>query len=227
MLTTESYLRDLEKEYQKSTLRDERFELTKALYAYLENQLKKEPKNIQVLIQLGVLSWEPFHRQEEAITYLERAIEYDPKTTEARFWLAKCYYHDYCDYARVEAILLEALSIDPKKPECLSLLASDIIDIRGDVAKALSCFEEAIDYAPDWPILRYSAAQFYLDKKDVASAKSQIDYVFNHCTPLLQKPKNFIERYWENAVTGRSWSDMKEEFKDLTNPTCSLSCLRS
>jgi tetratricopeptide (TPR) repeat protein len=43
------------------------------------------------------LSWEPFHKQEQAIVYLQQALEYDPANVETRFWLAACYYHDFCD----------------------------------------------------------------------------------------------------------------------------------
>lgn len=212
-------LKELEKQFQKAILTDvsgdELSRLIEIWYSYLKNELAKNPKNVEVLIELGVLAWEPFHQQEEAIAYLENAIIYDPKNTEARFWLAKCYYHDYCDYQKVEDILLEALSIDPTKPECLALLAENIVDKRGDIDKSIACYQKAVDYAPDWPILRHSIARLYLKKKDIAAAMVHINYAFNHFTPLLDIPKNFIEYYYEGVVTGRRFSDIREDFKSL------------
>ncbi len=212
-------LDELEREYQATAITNppvsELFSLDRRYYSYLEEKNKQNPHDIQTLIHLGMLSWEPFHKQEKAIEYLEKAIEYDPNNVEARFWLAKCYYHDYCDYERVKKILLEALSIDPQRADCLDLLSGVIRDMSEDWKEAIKYAEKAILYAPDWPMLRASLAELYLKIKDTDKAEFQIQQAFVHFKPLATYPKNFVEDYYEGIVTGRSWTNLSKEFANI------------
>ncbi|MBS0607226.1 MAG: tetratricopeptide repeat protein [Verrucomicrobia bacterium] len=205
----------LEKKYQL-TIRtlpvSKMFEFDKQYRAYLEKQISSDPNNVQALIHLGVLSWEPFHEREKAVEYLSKTIALDSKNVEARFWLAKCYYHDFCAYAKSREVLLEALEIDPNSPECLSLLASVIMDTTENINEAISCYEKAIISAPDWPALYRSLSQLCLDNNNPAKAESCVRKGLK-CKPLAVPPKNDIEDYFEKIVTERSGLDPEGKFE--------------
>ena len=184
-------------------------------FCYLEEEIKKNPIDIPTLLHLGILSWEPFHRQEEAIVYLEKVIAYDPKNVDARFWLAKCYYHDYCAYEKVKALLLEALEINPNRADCLALLGSLVLDSSNSLKEAIFYYEKAIKQAPNWPMLRYVIAEFYLQAKDIKSAEYHAQEALAQFKPSDPPSKNFIEDYYKDVVTGRGWKDFQKEFAPL------------
>lgn len=208
----------LEREYQIASISgaktSELFALDEAYRRYLEAVLKDAPNDVQVLIQLGVLSWEPFHEDEKAIEYLAKAIALDPQNVEARFWLATCYYHDFCAYEKARTLLMEALKIDPYRPECLSLLASIVIDTTKNIGEAINLYLLAIDYAPNWPILYRSIVELYLEIGDLKQAEVYVQKGLR-CQPLTTPPKNTIEEYFENIVSGRSWTHHQEKFYKL------------
>jgi tetratricopeptide (TPR) repeat protein len=206
---------ELEQRYQLASSVDELIEIDEEYYSYLEDQIKEDPKNIQALVHLGVLSWEPFHKNEKAIEYLERAIKYDPKNIEARFWLAKCYYHDYCAYEKARQILLEALQIDPNRPEGLSLLALVIGDTTEDWNEAIAYLEKAIQYEPEWPMLRFSLGSRYLEIGEIALAELQAQKIQELSLLRHEKPKNGVEDYYESVVTGRNMRDIQESLGHL------------
>lgn len=206
---------DLEKSYITAADVGERLKIDRQYFQCLEGAIKTDPKNIKFLIHLGVLSWEPFHKQEQAITYLERAIEYDPKNVDARFWLAKCYYHDYCNYEKAKQLLLEALQLDPSRADCLCILTSIIGDTTKDWHEAIGYLENAILYAPDWPILYLCLASLYLRVNNVSSAMLQI-HKLEKLLPLPQvSPRNAIEDYYETIVTCRNNRNIKQEIAEL------------
>ena len=168
--TMQKELINLENSYLAASNTDERFEVDKQYLHYLEELIKNNPKNVQYLIYLGVLSWEPFHKPEQGIAYLQKAIEEDPKNIEARFWLAKCYYHDFCAYDKAKELLLEALQFDPTRADCLCILTSIIEDTTKNWKEAINYLERAIQYAPDWPMLYLCLASLYLRVGDVKAA---------------------------------------------------------
>ena len=170
----------------------ELFVLDREYRCYLENVLKDDPDNIQALIHLGVLSWEPFHEDEKAIEYLTKAIALDPQNTDARFWLATCYYHDFCAYEKSRNLLLEALTIDLNKPECLSLLASIVIDTTKNISEAIELYTKAIKSGQNWPVLYRSIAELYLEINDTKKAEFYTQQGLQ-CKPLTTWPKNNIE----------------------------------
>ena len=212
------FLEKLEEEYQKNAAQaglDERMRMHEKYFSYLEKQIKKNPIDIPTLLHLGILSWEPFHRQEEAIIYLEKVIAYDPKNVDARFWLAKCYYHDYCAYEKVKALLLEALEINPNRADCLALLGSLVLDSSNSLKEAIFYYEKAIKQAPNWPILRQVIAGFYLQNNDIKSAEYHAQQALAQFKPPDSPPKNFIEDYYEDVVTGRAWVSFQKSSEKL------------
>ncbi len=208
----------LEKRYQEAwssnASASELFALDKEYYAWLENAFKQNPSNVDVLIHLGIMSWEPFHESERAIEFLQKAISLDPENVEARFWLAKCYYHDYCSYERAKQLLLEAIQIDPHRADCLSLLSSIIMDTTKNITEAIQYREKAVLEASDWPMLRFMLANLYLQIGEVEKAEFHAKKGLE-CNQLTTSPKNDIDDYYEKIVTGRRWKNLESRFKDL------------
>lgn len=206
---------EIEKQYLASTTVDEHFEIDNMHRAYLEKKIEENPKNIQALIQLGVLCWEPFHEQNRALEYLEKAVEYDPQNVDALFWGAKCIYHDFCAYEGAKQLLRLALTIDPKRADCLDLLATIIEDFDRNDAEALEYVKKAVELAPDWPACRAFLVSLYVKLHDIPSAERELEKLEELCKLPLIKPKNGVEDYYENIVTGRGSKMMAERIAAL------------
>jgi tetratricopeptide (TPR) repeat protein len=184
-------------------------------YICLQQDLRKNPRDVAVLIQIGALEFEYFHHHEIAIDYLQRAIELDPKNIDAHFWLAACLYHDFCDYERARQMLEKALQLDPARADCLSLLASISWHSGEPLINAINYLRKAIKFAPDWPLLRHKLATLLLELNQIEQAEQQIREALALVRPLPRQTQNEVEYYYENVVTGRAWSDVKNEFKEL------------
>lgn len=205
---------ELEKKYQATSDVDELYAVDKKYQMYLEKHLETNQKDIKALIHLGVLCWEPFHEQEKAIQYLTKAVAYDPQNIDARFWLAKCYYHDYCNYEKAKSLILEALKIDLNRADCLSLLASIILDTTENLNESIAYLEKAVNQAPDWPMLRFSLASFYLEKNQIQLAEQQVSKIQELANPPLNL-RNAIEDYYETIVTGRNKENILVSIQNL------------
>jgi len=184
-------------------------------FEHLKQMNVKDPKNVDVLIQLGALEFEYFHRHNAAIEYFNQAIQYEPNNVDARFWLATCFYHDFCDYEQAEEVLLEALKRDPQRADCLSLMASIIRWTDRPLLKAIECVKQAMKFAPDWLVLRIQLIELLLEadhvKEAEVEAKKTIEFL-----PKTPKPiRNEVERYYETIITGRAWTDGKEKIDEL------------
>lgn len=208
-------LSEIEKRYLASSTVDEHFEIDDMHRTYLKKLIEKDPQNIQALIQLGVLCWEPFHDDIKAIEYLEKAIKYDPQNIDARFWLAKCYYHDNCAYEKAKQLLKDALNIDPKRSDCFHLLATIIEDFDRNNEEALKYVKKAVEFAPDWPANIAFLVSLYIETNDIPSAEREILKLEKLTKLPLVKPKNGVEDYYETIVTGRSNKMMIERIVTL------------
>jgi tetratricopeptide (TPR) repeat protein len=189
--------------------------LSQQYIAYLQEKLKKNPRDTQALIHFGVLSWEPFHKYETAVESLKKALEYDPMNVDAHFWLANCYYQDRCEYEKSEEMALKALAIDPTRADCLCLLGIINWDYHENLQMAIHYLEKAVRYAPDWPMIRHLLATLFLRSKDIKSAEFHVEKALELSKVIPIKPRNGVEKYYENVITGRSWVNIKEEFQAL------------
>lgn len=206
---------DLENRYSNVSDPLELINLDKKYFEYLLDAIKIDPQNISILIHLGVLSWEPFHKQEQAIAYLQKAIEYDPINVEARFWLAKCFYHDFCDYKNAQILLEEALKIDPQRADCLSIFTSIIHDTTKDWNKCIIYLQKAIQSSPDWPQLYFCLATEYLKVNRIADAEIQADKIEKLIPLPVTRVRNGVEYYYETIVTGRSNKNIQKDLLEL------------
>lgn len=182
-------------------------------YQYLQAlqvKLKQNPNDIQTLILLGFIMFEPFHNPEEAEKYLLQAIHKDPNNVDARFWLAKVYYHEFIDEKKTKQILEEALKINPNRADCLSLMASVLIGIGRKPEEYVAYLERAVEQEPDWVLTQHFLASVLLKLGRFTEAE-------NHAKQALsllnsrRLPKDIIGEYYESVVTGRSESKYSKD----------------
>ncbi len=87
--------------------------------------------------------------------------------------------------------------------------------MSNNVEQAIFYYEQAIKAAPDWPMLRHVIAALYLQINDVKSAEYHAQKALEYFKPLTSLPKNFIEDYYEDAVTGKSWTNYQNKSEKL------------
>jgi hypothetical protein len=86
-------------------------------------------------------------------------------------------------------------------------------DLHHNIREGINYLEKAIEYAPDWPMLRHLVARLYLEINDIKSAERHVQKAFELFNPTSHTPLNAIEYYYENIITGRSWTNLQKEFK--------------
>ena len=181
----------------------------------LRKNLEKNPEDVNSLIHLGALEFECFHNINEATLLLEKAIQIDPLNPKPKFWLAMCFFYDCFQYSNAQKLLKEALELDPKQPECLSLLGWIIRETDGPINEAIQYVQQALLYAPDWPMLRWQIARFFLLIDNVEAAENEVQKAFQIRPLDPHKITNEVERYYEDVVTGRGWKDIVKEFDHI------------
>jgi|SRR5579863_1667495 len=112
-------------------------------------KLKSDPKNPQLLNQIG-LTFKSAHQFKEAAGYFQKSLQYDPKNIGVRADYASClYYTGDVDEALAE--LNKTLAYDPKHAG--TLMNIGIIKWKGknDVDGAVAAWEKLLQYHPDFP----------------------------------------------------------------------------
>jgi tetratricopeptide (TPR) repeat protein len=200
-------LKSLEALYLEADSIKEKLEIDRRYRLVLENNLDKNPQDIEALIQLGFLYWDSFHEQNKAIEYLEKAIRLDPKNIDAKYWLAKCLYHDFCDYEKSKKLIIETLSINPNRADCLALISAIIEDTTENYEEAVNYLKKAIQNEPTWPHLRFFLSSLYIEQKELNLAKKELNKGVELLRLSSKDPKNAMEEYYEVVVTGKKNQD--------------------
>jgi tetratricopeptide (TPR) repeat protein len=186
------------------------------VFNHLQDDVKQNPKDIQLQILLGAMMFEPFHETDKAIAIFEQAIEIEPLNVDAHFWMAKCFYHDYVDFERTQAILQKALALDAKRADCLSLMASVITDLGGTPLRRLEYLEQAVKQAPDWISPRQYLVQTLMELGDMDRAYAEVIITLSFVKTQKEiQPSNPVEAYYESVVTGRTWCNVEKKLIHL------------
>jgi len=186
------------------------------VFKNLQEQVNKHPQDIQSQVLLGAMMFEPFHKTEQGIEILKKVIETEPHNVDAHFWLAKCFYHDYVDAQRAKEILQQALKLDTKRADCLSLMASVVTDLGLSLKERLFYLEQAVQQAPDWITPRQYLAQTLMELGNTEKAEIEVMTALSVVDVQTGiQPSNPVEEYYESAVTGRIWPNIKEELTQL------------
>lgn len=173
-----------------------------------------DPQDIKSLILLGALEFIKFPERDRSVKYLQKAIQLDPGNVDARFWYGVCLYQCFSEPDRAEVIISTALKLDPNRSDCLSLMAYIHWD-KKNLEVSLEFLKKAIQISPNWPMLRVELIYLLINLGRLEEAEREIE----HATELLKQeikiPENEVEHYYENTVTGRSWTNIGEKLDQL------------
>jgi cytochrome c-type biogenesis protein CcmH/NrfG len=112
-------------------------------------KLKADPKNPEILNQLGTL-YKATHQFQEASSYYQKALEADPKNVAARTDLASCmFYQGDADGAIGQ--LQQALTYDPKDANSLFNLGMIRLQAKNDTAGAITSWRQLLKLNPKLP----------------------------------------------------------------------------
>ncbi len=125
--------------------------------APLLEQLKKDPKNSDLLFQVGNI-YKATHQFKDAAGYYDKALQADPKNIAIRTELASCLYYDG-DVDGAISQLQQSLNYDPKDPN--SLFNLGVIKWQGkqDGPGALAAWQELLKSNPQLSADRKEAVQ--------------------------------------------------------------------
>jgi cytochrome c-type biogenesis protein CcmH/NrfG len=117
--------------------------------APLVEKLRSEPKNPQLLNQIGLI-YENAHQFKDAAAYFEKSLQNDPRNIGVRADFASCLFYTG-DVDGALAQLNQSLAYDPKHAG--TLMNIGIIKLRGknDVEGAVAAWEKLLQYHPDFP----------------------------------------------------------------------------
>lgn len=191
---------------------------TKQDFEYLstiEERLKKNPNDVNALVERGFLYMEPFHWSEEALATFQQAVALDKTNVDAYFWLAKSLYHDHFEEKEAKRILEIALSIDPNRADCHDLLASVLNTLGEDSDKSIEHLKKTIALEPTWIFPRIALSYYFLEKKNIEQAEQiAIEAMKIYESMIFPKPTTPIEEYYEDCITGRT-AQQKNSFTEL------------
>jgi tetratricopeptide (TPR) repeat protein len=180
----------------------------------LKSKLLYNPQDIKSLIELGVFEFLKCSDRENAVRSFRKAIQLDASNVDARFWLGFCFYRYYSDYEGAKKFLYEALRLDHHRSDCLSLIAFINWDKGGSLIDSLAVLEKAIQISPDWPLLRIESIYILLNlcRFDAAEQAIEKTYVL---TQTIKTPENTMNHYYEDVITGRTWTNLAERLEKL------------
>jgi tetratricopeptide (TPR) repeat protein len=181
----------------------------------LEKKIRVNSDDIDSLVSLGIMMFEPYHQPDEAVRLLKEATYRNPQNSDAWFWLAKCYVHGFVDSLQAKEALERAIKIEPNRADCLSLMASVLMDLKVAPEECLRWINLAIEQSPDWITPRKERVAILLKMKLYDEAEAEIHRAIAVIKPYTAEPKDSIEEYYEEAVTGRSRPNIHRELTDL------------
>jgi len=111
--------------------------------------LRKDPNNLQALINIGNLYFDT--RQDQlAIDHYQRALSIDPRNVNVRTDMAVCYRRRGNPDKAVEE-LKKVISIDPRHSQSRYNLGVILIHDKHDIEGGIKAWEGLLDYIPDYP----------------------------------------------------------------------------
>ncbi|MFC1854713.1 tetratricopeptide repeat protein, partial [Candidatus Dependentiae bacterium] len=185
-----------------------------------DNDLEKTPDDYNMLKEKAFLSFTfPRVNMRKAEADCKRFLKLYPDNVDTLFSLAyRTFINSYNDFTQNEksrSLLEKALKINPKRADCYSLLA-DIERFSGkDIETSIYYLKKAIELEPAWINPRIKLSYYFSENNDFDMAEKVAQEAFKTFKSLkFSKPKNDIERYYEEGITGRT-PDREPVFKKL------------
>lgn len=159
-------LTELEKAIRK--MDEEEYDTAESMFKEI---LKKEPKNSEVVHNLGVIEIAR-NNYEEAVKHFINATKMNPKNFQSYFLLADCYMN-LGEYKKAEAALNNANSI---KSDEFALLKLAGVELElGDLKKAENIYNQILSKNPNFYDASVGLAKIRLEKGKVDEAMTLVN----------------------------------------------------
>jgi tetratricopeptide (TPR) repeat protein len=135
--------------YGKANAYDQADLLERSVMIY-EQSLKKDPKSVPALMNLGGIYFRR-GKFEQAIPYYEKVVRLNPKHYQGHYWLAVCYWKLERYYAAINT-LEEVVESLPTFKDALNLMG-DCYERVGEGAKAEHYYLKAISADPEGRVI--------------------------------------------------------------------------
>ena len=183
----------------------------------LKSKLVKNPNNVELLLKIGMLLFDPFIDMDEGLPYFEKAIKLDPKNPDLPFWTGYALYHDQCAYEKSKKLFEQALSLDPNRSEFHYMIFYVLWHMTEDENVGLKHLLKAIKLQPEWIDPRTQYVTYLIDKNKFNEAKKELSMVYKILNKQYKTKKrvgiNTLEKYYiNNSGEGsyeltKSWID--------------------
>lgn len=179
--------------------------------ARLDQELEKNPNNVEALIHKAILFFEFYQKIDEAEVMLQAILDKNPKNAEVYFWFSVFKYSIYSDYPEAAAFLGRALEIAPERADCHSFLASMLEEFANiDPAVVEYHYKKSFELEPSFINSRFYLAKYLFKLGRLQDARHEFKAMLSHCTERGWPTKNPVEECYEDMITGRSRTDVKQ-----------------
>lgn len=113
-----------------------------------KNQLKEDPNNLQLNVQMGNLLFDS-QKFEEAIPYYQKALELEPHNPDVAVDLGVCYFN-LEDYTKAKELFQEALAMHPNHINALYNLGVVAVRLR-EMNILMDAWSKLVEVAPGSP----------------------------------------------------------------------------
>lgn len=113
-----------------------------------EKQLKQDPNNVQLNVQMGNLLFDS-QKYEDAIPYYKKALEHEPHDPDVLVDLGVCYFN-LEDYDKAKGLFQEALDVNPDHVNALYNLGVVAVRLR-EMDVLMDAWSKLVEVAPGSP----------------------------------------------------------------------------
>jgi tetratricopeptide (TPR) repeat protein len=183
----------------------------------LDAELKKDPDNILLLLQMGSILFEE-HIDTKAIEVFNRVLQLNPYNMDAYIWLGELLLFHWADSERAIPLLEKALSINSYKAEIYYLLGCAVTD-RHRHEEGIAYFKKAIALDPTLITPRGCLIDYLIEEKHYDQAAQAIQEFETYVPKNRPDPKNDMEYYYEALITGRLRTpiEIQESIQEFKN----------
>ena len=175
----------------------------------LKNELAKDPKNVDLLLKIGMLLFDPFIDMDQGLPYFEKAMELDPDNPDLPFWAGYALYHDQSAYEDSKKLFERALSLDSDRAEFHYMLFSTLWDMRNNKTVDFKHLLMAIELQPKWFFPREHYIKCLIINNELNKAEEELatayDVLEKHYKDKKVTGANIMEQYYIDHSSGKTY----------------------
>lgn len=178
----------------------------------LEKRLENNPEDIQALLHKGIMLFASTYLEHDAgLAILLSIIAKNPSYVDAYLWLGEFYHFVNGDYHEATKYLKIALEIDPMRADCHALLAGALQEYPDiDPREVANHYRKSFELEPTFLNPRFYLAQYFFELERFSDARHEFEEMLKYLTNREWPTNNPVEEYYEDLITGRSRTNVKQ-----------------